>query len=112
MHIDLTPEQRALHAEIRAYFAGIMNDERRAALTGGEAGGEVFRELIRQIGWDGWLGVGWPEELLPADHLTIELTNAAADTDARRFVLTSAGSSWAERWGSLEHALAPWEVSR
>jgi tRNA threonylcarbamoyladenosine biosynthesis protein TsaE len=52
------------------------------------------------------------EELLPADHLTIELTNAAADTDARRFVLTSSGSSWAERWGSLEHALAPWEVSR
>jgi alkylation response protein AidB-like acyl-CoA dehydrogenase len=62
VHIDLTPEQRALHAEIRAYFAGIMNDERRAALTGGEAGGEVFRELIRQIGRDGWLGVGWPEE--------------------------------------------------
>ncbi|MCJ7437046.1 MAG: acyl-CoA dehydrogenase family protein, partial [Acidimicrobiia bacterium] len=62
MHIDLTPEQRALHAEIRAYFAGIMNGERRAALTGGEAGGEVFRELIREIGRDGWLGVGWPKE--------------------------------------------------
>ena len=51
------------------------------------------------------------EELLPADHLTIELTNAAADTEARRFVLTTTGSSWAERWGSLKHALAPW-VSR
>ncbi len=62
MHIDLNLEQRALHDEIRGYFAGIMNDERRAALAGSEAGGPAFRELILEIGRDGWLGVGWPKE--------------------------------------------------
>jgi len=51
------------------------------------------------------------EELLPADHLTIELTNAAADAEARRIVLVASGRSWTERWERLEQALEPWEVS-
>ena len=62
MHIDLTPEQQALQIEIREYFSSLMTPDRRAALTGGEAGGEAFRELILEIGRDGWLGVGWPKE--------------------------------------------------
>ena len=51
------------------------------------------------------------EELLPADHLTIELTNAVADAEARRIVLVASGRSWTERWERLEQALEPWEVS-
>jgi len=62
MHIDLTPEQRALQQELREYFASLMTPERRASLTGGEAGGEGYREIVRQMGRDGWLGVGWPKE--------------------------------------------------
>ena len=62
MHIDLTPEQQALQIEVRKYFSSLMTPDRRAALTGGEAGGEAFRELILEIGRDGWLGVGWPKE--------------------------------------------------
>ena len=62
MHIDLTPEQRSLQTEVREYFAALMTPERRASLVGGEAGGTVFRELILEIGGDGWLGVGWPKE--------------------------------------------------
>ena len=60
MHIDLTSEQRALQSELRRYFASLMTPERRAELTGGEAGGEAYRDLVRQLGKDGWLGVGWP----------------------------------------------------
>ena len=60
MHIDLTSEQRALQAELRRYFASLMTPQRRAELTGGEAGGEAYRDLVRQLGQDGWLGVGWP----------------------------------------------------
>ncbi|HEV2310643.1 MAG TPA: acyl-CoA dehydrogenase family protein [Acidimicrobiia bacterium] len=60
MHIDLTPDQRALQAELRRYFASLMTPARRAQLTGGEAGGEAYRDLVRQLGKDGWLGVGWP----------------------------------------------------
>jgi tRNA threonylcarbamoyladenosine biosynthesis protein TsaE len=51
------------------------------------------------------------EELLPADHLTIELTNATADAEARRIVLVASGRSWTERWERLEQALEPWEAS-
>ncbi|HSO95412.1 MAG TPA: acyl-CoA dehydrogenase family protein [Acidimicrobiia bacterium] len=62
MRIELDPEQEQLRAELRRYFEGLMTPERRAALTGGEAGGEAYREVVRQMGRDGWLGVGWPSE--------------------------------------------------
>src|SRR5918994_1734855 len=39
-----------------------MTPERRAALPGPEAGGDAYRDLVRQMGTDGWLGVGWPKE--------------------------------------------------
>ena len=61
MYIDLTPEQKALRTTLRSYFDLLMTPERRATLKGME-GGSTYRETIRQIGKDGWLGVGWPKE--------------------------------------------------
>ena len=61
MYIDLTPDQKALRATLRAYFDRLMTPERRTTLRGME-GGATYREAIRQIGKDGWLGVGWPTE--------------------------------------------------
>ncbi len=61
MFVDLTPEQKSLRREIRDYFNALMTDELRVALRGSE-GGEDFRRLIRQMGEDGWLAVGWPKE--------------------------------------------------
>jgi alkylation response protein AidB-like acyl-CoA dehydrogenase len=62
VRIELDPEQQQLRAELRRYFEGLMTPERRAALTGGEAGGDAYREVVRQMGRDGWLGIGWPAE--------------------------------------------------
>jgi alkylation response protein AidB-like acyl-CoA dehydrogenase len=62
VRIELDPEQQRLRAELRQYFEGLMTPERRAALTGGEAGGDAYRAVVRQMGRDGWLGVGWPVE--------------------------------------------------
>ncbi|MBM3671835.1 MAG: acyl-CoA dehydrogenase [Actinobacteria bacterium] len=62
MHIDLSQDERALQLQMREYFEGLMTPERRASLTGGEAGGEGYRNIVRQMGKDGWLGVGWPKE--------------------------------------------------
>jgi alkylation response protein AidB-like acyl-CoA dehydrogenase len=65
MHIDFTPEQRALQHELREYFAALMTPERRAELgnVGDEVGeGPVHKEIIKQMGSDGWLGIGWPTE--------------------------------------------------
>ena len=62
MFIDLTDRQLALRAEIDSYFAALMTPERRTSLRGREQFGAGYRETVRQLGRDGWLGVGWPKE--------------------------------------------------
>jgi hypothetical protein len=62
MYLQETPDQLALRAELRAYFAKILTDEVRAALDGEGDGGVVFHSIVRQMGKDGWLGIGWPKE--------------------------------------------------
>ena len=59
MFIDLTPDQRALRDELRAYFAGLMTPAERAGLLT-ERHGAVYRDVVRRMGRAGWLGVGWP----------------------------------------------------
>jgi alkylation response protein AidB-like acyl-CoA dehydrogenase len=61
MHIDLTPEQKTLRATLRGYFEKLITPELKKELRGSE-GGKAYRETIRQMGKDGWLGVGWPKE--------------------------------------------------
>jgi len=61
MFLDLTPEQRELRDELRAYFATLIPAaEREAMLT--QRHGTVYRDVVRRMGRDGWLGVGWPVE--------------------------------------------------
>ncbi|WP_232678757.1 acyl-CoA dehydrogenase family protein [Nocardioides sp. R-C-SC26] len=84
MRIALEPEHLALRAELKEYFSQLVTPERRAGLasaTGefGEAG--VYKEVIRQIGSDGWLGIGWPTEYGGQNRSMIEqliFTDAAA----------------------------------
>ena len=59
MFIDLTPDQLALRGELRAYFAGLMTPAERAELLT-ERHGAAYRDVVRRMGRDGWLGVGWP----------------------------------------------------
>ena len=61
MYIDLTPDQKTLRTTLRNYFDALMTPERRRSVRGME-GGKLYRDLVRQIGKDGWLGVGWPKE--------------------------------------------------
>jgi alkylation response protein AidB-like acyl-CoA dehydrogenase len=61
MHIDTTPEQKALRAELRDYFAKLITPEMRPKLRGLETS-DLHKQVIRQMGRDGWLGVGWPVE--------------------------------------------------
>jgi alkylation response protein AidB-like acyl-CoA dehydrogenase len=62
VYIDLTDAQQALREELRTYFGSLMTPERRAVVDEGHAGGEAYRGIVRQLGKDGWLGVGWPKE--------------------------------------------------
>jgi 3-oxocholest-4-en-26-oyl-CoA dehydrogenase alpha subunit len=65
VHLTYTPEHKKLRAELREYFAELMTPERRAGLTrtGGDYGdGVAYREVVRQLGADGWLTLSWPAE--------------------------------------------------
>lgn len=61
MHVELSAAQKDLRAELRAYFAGLISPEERQAMRR-ERHGPVFREIVRRMGRDGRLGVGWPVE--------------------------------------------------
>jgi alkylation response protein AidB-like acyl-CoA dehydrogenase len=65
MRIAFTEEEDALRKELRAYFADLMTEDVQEAMAsgGGEYGGEeLYKGLVRRMGHDGWLGIGWPEE--------------------------------------------------
>jgi 3-oxocholest-4-en-26-oyl-CoA dehydrogenase alpha subunit len=65
MHIGFTAEQEQLRQRLRDYFAELMTPELRTALAGsdGEYGdGDAYKQVVRQLGRDGWLAIGWPAE--------------------------------------------------
>ncbi len=62
MHVDLTEEQRNLQTELRRYFAELMTSELEREVSVGEGGGPLFRQALKKIGEDGWIGIGWPKE--------------------------------------------------
>src|SRR5580692_7339107 len=58
MFVDLTPAQAALRDTLRRYFAALLTPADHVALLT-ERHGTVYREVVRRMGRDGWLGVGW-----------------------------------------------------
>ncbi|MBF6179284.1 acyl-CoA dehydrogenase family protein [Nocardia otitidiscaviarum] len=75
MRIAYTPEQEQLRAELREYFARLITPERREALSAqtGEYGhGNVYREVVAEMGRDGWLALGWPKEYGGQDRSTMD----------------------------------------
>jgi 3-oxocholest-4-en-26-oyl-CoA dehydrogenase alpha subunit len=62
MFLEYTPEQQALRKELHEYFARLLTPEVRAELGEPGEGSPRFRDVVRQIGTDGWLGIGWPQE--------------------------------------------------
>ncbi|MFB8176451.1 acyl-CoA dehydrogenase family protein [Streptomyces sp. NPDC055966] len=53
MHLAPTERQQRLRAELRAYFRTVLPERGEPADS---------RALLRRIGADGWLGLGWPVE--------------------------------------------------
>ena len=60
MYVDFTDSQKALRDELRDYFAKLITPELRPQLRGMESG-DLYKQVVRQMGSDRWLGVGWPE---------------------------------------------------
>jgi 3-oxocholest-4-en-26-oyl-CoA dehydrogenase alpha subunit len=75
MHIGFTAEQEQLRQELREYFAGLMTPELRTALasSAGEYGeGDAYKQVVRQLGRDGWLAIGWPAEYGGQDRSVLD----------------------------------------
>ncbi|MFE0099155.1 acyl-CoA dehydrogenase family protein [Streptomyces sp. NPDC059009] len=60
MHLAPTARQQELRAELRAYFRDLMPDGPPG--LEGTADTDEQRRLLRRIGADGMLGLGWPKE--------------------------------------------------
>src|SRR5688572_8535710 len=84
MYVALTADELRLRDELQGYFSELVTPEVRAALaaSSGEFGdATVYKEVIRQLGTDGWLGMGWPEEWGGQNRSMVDeliFTNAAA----------------------------------
>jgi len=79
MDVALSPEHLALQQGLRDYFDALVTPERRVALSsatsprGAEFGdAAAYKDVIRQLGSDGWLGIGWPREYGGQDRSMIE----------------------------------------
>ena len=62
MYIGYDEDQEALRSELRAYYDRLLTPELRAGLHEGRGVGPTLRAAVRQMGQDGWLGIGWPKE--------------------------------------------------
>ncbi len=66
-NLELSDEQRALKAELRSYFAGVAEEFGHPADPSPVEGawdrhGASYERLVKRLGNDGWMGVGWPKE--------------------------------------------------
>ncbi len=62
MYIGYTPEQEALRKELRDYYGRLLTGDVEEELSRSEGVGPTVRRVVRQMGTDGWLGIGWPKQ--------------------------------------------------
>ena len=61
MNAELTEQERAFKQEARAYLTGLASDADRDEMRT-DRHGPAYHRIIKQMGADGWMGVGWPKE--------------------------------------------------
>ncbi len=57
MYLELTEEQLSLQRELRGYFEDLVTK-----VEGSPSDEASYIRYVRQMGQDGWLGIGWPVE--------------------------------------------------
>ncbi|MDC1525655.1 acyl-CoA dehydrogenase family protein [Gammaproteobacteria bacterium] len=66
MLIQLSPKQAKLKEELQEYFEGLITPDLQAELRDPEhfeGGGPEFKNAMRTMGADGWIGLSWKKEL-------------------------------------------------
>ncbi|MCB1014517.1 MAG: acyl-CoA dehydrogenase family protein, partial [Acidimicrobiales bacterium] len=62
MYVGYDEDQQALRQELRDYYAQLLTPEVQEDLHHAHGVGPAMRAVVRQMGEDGWLGIGWPTE--------------------------------------------------
>jgi len=62
VHIGYTDQQEDLRQELRSYYSELLTPEVEEQLANSHGVGPAHRKIVRKMGEDGWLGVGWPKE--------------------------------------------------
>ena len=62
MYIGYDENQEELRRTLRAYYAELLTPDVQQELSLGHGVGPTMRRVVRQMGKDGWLGIGWPKE--------------------------------------------------
>lgn len=105
-----TDEQAALRRQIRNYLADLVPPQSRADLRAPGESSEQFRSVIRRLGSDGWLGIGWPIEYggggRPADEQFIVFNEIQAAGVPFPFVTVNTVGPTLMRFGTPEQKAA------
>src|SRR5574341_690331 len=62
MRLAYSPEHERLRQELRDYYKKLLTPEIIDEVRRSEGVGPTVREVVRKMGDDGWLGIGWPRE--------------------------------------------------
>ncbi len=62
MYLAYTDEQERLRQDLRSYYRHLLTPEVEEELARSRGVGPAMRRVVRQMGADGWLGIGWPTE--------------------------------------------------
>jgi 3-oxocholest-4-en-26-oyl-CoA dehydrogenase alpha subunit len=62
VYLGYTEEQEKLRQELRSYYESLLTPEVELKLAADRGVGPTMRRVVRQMGEDGWLGIGWPTE--------------------------------------------------
>jgi alkylation response protein AidB-like acyl-CoA dehydrogenase len=60
--VAYTGEEERLRTQLREYYDGLLDEDTRRELRHADGVGPVVRRIVRRMGADGWLGIGWPTE--------------------------------------------------
>jgi len=73
MDFEFTPEQKHFETEVYTYLKNNIPPELDQELVAhAEGEGPIARGFVRQMGQDGWMGIGWPTEYGGQNRTPIE----------------------------------------
>jgi len=62
VHVAYTDSEEQLRKQLRDYYDKLLDPDTVEKLRHAEGVGPDMRRVVKQMGADGWLGIGWPKE--------------------------------------------------